>query len=40
MSNYKNNYGVENKLDEKSYRICIQILNDIFNFYISKLSPK
>ena len=25
----------ENKLDEKSYRICIQILNDIFNFYIS-----
>ncbi len=25
----------ENKLDEKSYGICIQILNDIFNFYIS-----
>lgn len=24
-----------NKLDEKSYGICIQILNDIFNFYIS-----
>ena len=25
----------ENKLNEKSYGICIQILNDIFNFYIS-----
>ncbi len=25
----------ENKLDEKSYGICIQILNDIFDFYIS-----
>ena len=25
----------ENKLAEKSYGICIQILNDIFNFYIS-----
>lgn len=25
----------ENKLDEKSYGIYIQILNDIFNFYIS-----
>lgn len=25
----------ENKLDEKSYGICIRILNDIFNFYIS-----
>ena len=25
----------ENKLDEKSYGICIQILNDIFNFYIN-----
>ena len=23
------------KLDDKSYSICIQILNDIFNFYIS-----
>ena len=28
--NYKNQ-----ELDEKSYSICIQILNDIFNFYIS-----
>lgn len=25
----------DNRLDEKSYNICIQILNDIFNFYIS-----
>ena len=25
----------ENKLAEKSYGICIQILNDIFNFYIN-----
>ena len=24
-----------NRLDEKSYSICVQILNDIFNFYIS-----
>lgn len=36
--NFKNqidNYHNENRLDEKSYGICIQILNDIFNFYIS-----
>ncbi|MBQ6284957.1 MAG: hypothetical protein IJK67_01415 [Bacilli bacterium] len=36
--NFKNqidNCFKENKLDEKSYGICIQILNDIFNFYIS-----
>lgn len=36
--NYKSqldNCFKENKLDEKSYGICIQILNDIFNFYIS-----
>ena len=36
--NYKSrldNYFKEDKLDEKSYGICIQILNDIFNFYIS-----
>ena len=25
----------QNKIDEKSYGICIQILNDIFNFYIN-----
>ena len=29
------NYFKNNKLDEKSYNVCIQILNDIFNFYIS-----
>lgn len=28
-------YFKNNKLDEKSYNVCIQILNDIFNFYIS-----
>ena len=28
----------ENKLDEKSYGICIQILNDIFNFYIKSMN--
>lgn len=36
--NFKNqidNCHNENQLDEKSYGICIQILNDIFNFYIS-----
>lgn|SRR5574344_28050 len=36
--NFKNqidNFHNENKLDGKSYGICIQILNDIFNFYIS-----
>ena len=35
-TNYENLYCFkENKLAEKSYGICIQILNDIFNFYIS-----
>lgn len=29
------NYFKDNKLNEKSYNVCIQILNDIFNFYIS-----
>lgn len=28
-------YYETKKLDDKSYNICIQILNDIFNFYIS-----
>lgn len=28
-------YLVQNLIDDKSYGICIQILNDIFNFYIS-----
>ena len=35
--NFKNqidNCHNENKLDEKSYGICVQILNDIFNFHI------
>ena len=35
FKNQLDNYFKENKLDEKSYNICIQILNDIFNFYIS-----
>ncbi len=29
------NYFEEGKLNEKSYNICIQILNDIINYYIS-----
>lgn len=29
------NYFKDNKLNEKSYNICIQILNDVFNFYIN-----
>lgn len=36
--NFKNqldNYFNKSKLNRKSYDICIQILNDIFNFYIS-----
>lgn len=36
--NYKSqldNYFNDSKLNEKSYNICIKILNDIFNFYIS-----
>ena len=36
--NFKNkldNYINDGKLDEKSYSISIQILNDVFNFYIS-----
>lgn len=35
FKNQIDNCFKENKLDEKSYGICIQILNDIFNFYIS-----
>jgi hypothetical protein len=30
-----NNYLNQNLIDDKSYGICIQIINDIFNFYIS-----
>ena len=33
FKNQINNY--QEKLDEKSYNICLQILNDVFNFYIS-----
>ena len=35
FKNQLDNYFKENQLDEKSYGICIQILNDIFNFYIN-----
>lgn len=35
FKNKLDNHFKENKLDEKSYNVCIQILNDIFNFYIS-----
>lgn len=33
--NQLDDYYKNEKLDDKSYSICIQILNDIFNFYIS-----
>lgn len=33
--NYINKYFKNLKLDEKTYDICIQSLNNIFNFYIS-----
>lgn len=35
IKNQIGNYQKDGKLDDKSYNICIQILNDIFNFYIS-----
>lgn len=35
LKNQLDEYYKNQKLDEKSYNICIQILNDIFNFYIS-----
>lgn len=35
FKNQLDNYFKENKLDDKSYNICIQILNDIFDFYIN-----
>ena len=35
IKNQLDNYLKDNRLDDKSYDICIQILNDIFNFYIS-----
>jgi Glu-tRNA(Gln) amidotransferase subunit E-like FAD-binding protein len=30
-----NNYLNQNLMDDKSFGICIQIINDIFNYYIS-----
>ncbi len=33
FKNQLNNYFKENQLNEKSYNVCIKILNDIFNFY-------
>lgn len=35
LKNKLDNYFKDNSLNEKSYNICIQILNDIFNFYIN-----
>ena len=35
LKNQLGDYYKNKKLDDKSYNICIQILNDIFNFYIS-----
>ncbi len=35
LKNQLDNHFKSERLDEKSYDICIQILNDIFNFYIS-----
>lgn len=33
--NLNDNYLVNNLIDEEGYKICVQLLNDIFNFYIS-----
>lgn len=33
--NQLDDYYKKKKLEDKSYNVCIQILNDIFNFYIS-----
>ena len=35
LKNQLDNYFKDNSLNVKSYNICIQILNDIFNFYIN-----
>lgn len=35
LKNQLDEYYKNQKLDEKSYNICVQILNDIFNFYIN-----
>lgn len=35
LKNNLDNYLTSNKIDEKSYNLSIQILNDIFDFYIN-----
>lgn len=35
LKNQLDEYYTNQKMDEKSYNICVQILNDIFNFYIN-----
>lgn len=35
LKNQLDNYFKDTKLDNKNYNMCIQVLNDIFNFYIS-----
>lgn len=35
LKNQLDNYFSYKKKDEKSYNICIQVLNDVFNFFIS-----
>lgn len=35
LKNQLDEYYTNQKLNEKSYNICVQILNDIFNFYIN-----
>ena len=35
LKNQLDEYYTNQKLDEKSYNICVQILNDIFNFYFN-----
>lgn len=35
LKNQLDNYFSYKKIDEKSYNICIQVLNDVFNFFIS-----
>lgn len=34
-SNITNNYLNNNLIDDKSFNLCIQFMNDIFNYYIS-----
>ena len=35
QKNNIDNFYQTSKIEEKSYNICIQFLNDIFNYYIS-----